>query len=394
MAEGIRKRHSRACRAHSGRHCNCHPSWEAWVWHPRERKKERQSFPTEAAAKSWRRQATIEIEQGRRRAPTKLTLREAAQAWLDDARSGVVLTKSSTRYKPSVLRSYETSLGRHVLDDLGGAKLSEIRDVDLEGLVARLRTEGLSASSVRNAIMPLRAIYRRHHREVPVNPTRGLDLPAVEGRRDRIADPTEAAVLIAAAPAEHHALWAMAFYTGLRLGELRALRWSEVDLAKGVVRVEWSWDPKAGRIEPKSKAARRTVPIPSVLRDILVEHRVKAGDEPGFVFGKTPETPFSPATVDQRTKRAWKAFGLRPITLHEARHTFASLMIAAGVNAKALSTYMGHSSVTITYDRYGHLMPGSEREAAELLDAYLSAAEKAAEEAARQADLAAGLRAA
>ena len=57
--------------------------------------------------------------------------------------------------------------------------------------------------------------------------------------------------------------------------------------------------------------------------------------------------------------------------MHEARHTYASLMIAAGVNAKCLQTYMGHSSVTITYDRYGHLMPGNEEEAAELLDAYL-----------------------
>jgi integrase len=62
---------------------------------------------------------------------------------------------------------------------------------------------------------------------------------------------------------------------------------------------------------------------------------------------------------------------LEQITLHEARHTFASMMIAAGVNAKALSTYTGHAAVAITYDRYGHLMPGNEAEAAGLLDAYL-----------------------
>jgi integrase len=66
------------------------------------------------------------------------------------------------------------------------------------------------------------------------------------------------------------------------------------------------------------------------------------------------------------------------VGLHEARHTFASLMIAAGVNAKALSTYMGHTSVTITLDRYGHLMPGNEEEAAGLLDAYLERADTAA----------------
>jgi integrase len=78
---------------------------------------------------------------------------------------------------------------------------------------------------------------------------------------------------------------------------------------------------------------------------------------------------------------AWRQAKLQPITLHEARHTFASLMIAAEVNAKALSTYMGHANISITYDRYGHLMPGNESEAVERLDAYLARAtdaEKAA----------------
>jgi integrase len=73
----------------------------------------------------------------------------------------------------------------------------------------------------------------------------------------------------------------------------------------------------------------------------------------------------------ERAKQKLKP--IPPIGLHECRHTFASLMIAAGVNVKALSTYMGHSSIAITLDRYGHLMPGNEEQAAELLDAYLSA---------------------
>jgi integrase len=64
--------------------------------------------------------------------------------------------------------------------------------------------------------------------------------------------------------------------------------------------------------------------------------------------------------------------GLEPLKLHEARHTFASLLIAAGANAKAITTYMGHSSIQVTYDRYGHLMPGSETEVAGLLDTYLA----------------------
>jgi integrase len=74
----------------------------------------------------------------------------------------------------------------------------------------------------------------------------------------------------------------------------------------------------------------------------------------------------------ERARERWGDEGLERLTPHDARHTYASLMIAAGVNAKALSTYMGHANIAITLDLYGHLMPGSEAEAATLLDAYLA----------------------
>jgi integrase len=99
---------------------------------------------------------------------------------------------------------------------------------------------------------------------------------------------------------------------------------------------------------------------------------MRTGRTHGFAFGEA-SAPFGPDSVRRRANGAWQKAGLRPITLHESRHTFASLMIAAGVNAKALSTYMGHSTITITLDRYGHLMPGNEAEAAGLLDTYLQA---------------------
>ena len=94
--------------------------------------------------------------------------------------------------------------------------------------------------------------------------------------------------------------------------------------------------------------------------------------------GASPSTtPFSASSVSERALRAWKVADLQAICLHDCRHTFASLMIAAGVNAKALSTFMGHANISITLDRYGHLMPGAEGEAAGLMDAYLQAAHAA-----------------
>ena len=161
-----------------------------------------------------------------------------------------------------------------------------------------------------------------------------------------------------------------------------ALRWQDVDLAAGIIRVERGWDDREGVIELKSRAGRRRVPMIPELRELLIEHRLLTGRAAGLVFGRDAETPFSRAVSD-RADAAWEAAGLDRITLHECRHTFASLMIAAGVNAKALSTFMGHANISITLDLDGHLMPGSEAEAAGLLDAYLTAQHAGAEERAR-----------
>ena len=147
-----------------------------------------------------------------------------------------------------------------------------------------------------------------------------------------------------------------------------------MDFDRGVIRVISPEDRKAGPVAPKSRAGRRTVPTAGALRVHLAEHRLQSGRADGLVFGRTPDAPFDPSTVVDRARKTWAKAGLTSIGLHECRHTFASLMIAAGVNAKALATYMGHASVTVTYDCYGHLMPGNESEAAALLDAYLERA--------------------
>jgi integrase len=376
VASGIQVRHSKLCPTRGGGACRCKPTYQANVWSAREGKRIFKTFPTLAAAKAWRADTQVALRRGIVRAGASPTLRAAAEAWLGGVHSGAIRNRSGHRYKPSAIRGYEAALVSRVLPALGSERLGDIRRIDLQDFADELCAEGLDASTVRNTLMPLRAIFRRAlaRGEVAVNPTTGLELPAVEGRRDRIASPAEAAALLAALPERDRALWATALYAGLRRGELLALQWEDVDLAAGVIRVERSWDAQEGIVAPKSRAARRTVPIAAVLRDHLVEHKLRSGRRVGLAFGTNYAQPFTPSNVRNRANAAWQRAGLQPIGLHECRHTFASLMIAAGVNAKALSTYMGHSSVTITYDRYGHLMPGNESEAASLLDGYLARA--------------------
>jgi len=273
------------------------------------------------------------------------------------------------------VRAYDQALRLRVFPTLADVAFYRVRRVHLQDLVDQLVAAGVAPATINTTVGALGAIYARavHRDELDVSPTTGVRVPAARNGRERFATPDEAVRLLAAAPACDRAVWATAMYAGLRRGELMALRWEDLDLSAGVIRVERSWDAKEGEIEPKSAVGRRTVPIPLVLRAHLVEQRIRTADPDGRVFGAGAR-PFSPTRVRDRAAKAWGRAECAPITLHQARHTFASLMIAAGVNAKALSTYMGHANISITLDRYGHLMPGNETEAAALLDAYLERA--------------------
>lgn len=368
-------RHRRGCGEFAGERCTCAPSFQAQVWSPRDKRPIRKTFASAVEARVWREETQVAVRKALVRAPSHVTLAEAAERWLVEARAGVVRTRSGDRYKPSAIRSYECAL-RMVLPQLGHLRLSSVTRARLQEYVDARLLAGRAPSTVRNAVLPLRAIYRRalQRDEVSHNPTVGLALPANRSKRDRVARAEEAALLIEAAPVEYQALWAVAFYAGLRRGELLALQWEDIDLDANLIHVTRSWDPVEGFVLPKSRAGTRRVPVIPALRARLLAHRLRQGrGVDGFVFG-TAERPVNPAAVSWHSDKAWREAGLTPLTLHECRHTYASFMIAAGVNTKALSTYMGHTSITTTIDRYGHLLPGNETQAADLLDRWLAMA--------------------
>jgi integrase len=369
-------RHSRRCESRAGAACSCTPSYQAQVWSRRDGKTIRKTFRNLAAARAWRHESQVALNRGTLRAPSPTALRQAAEEWLLAAEAGIIRTRSGDPYKPSAIRSYKQALNAKVLPELGNLKLTAITTNALQDLADQLVSEGLSPSTIRNTLLPLRALYRRAlvRGDVAINPTLKLSLPAVRGQRERVARPDEAAALINAVPLSDRAIWATAVYAGLRLGELQALDWNQIDLEENLINIERSWDRVAGFIEPKSRSGKRRVPITNTLRNHLINHRLHQGTGGhGLLYpNHNRDRPFNPSTINLRARTAWTNQQLTPITLHECRHTYAAYMIAAGVNAKALSIYMGHASITITLDRYGHLLPGNEYQAAQLLDTWLT----------------------
>ncbi len=378
--EGIVLRHARGCHLRTGGRCSCTPSYQAQVWSAREQKTIRKTFPTLAEARSWRHESQVALRNGLLRSSSKVTLDQAATAWLSAAAAGLARTRTGEAYKPSAIRAYRQALNHRVLPTLGAKRLTAITHTMLQDFADQLAAQGLSASSVRNTILPLRAIFGRAHRrnDVAINPTLKLTLPAVRSHRERVAAPTEIKPLLDALQAQDRAIYATALYAGLRLGELQALQWDDIDLTTNLIHVKRNWDRQAGFVAPKSRAGTRRVPITNALRRELLNHRLQQGKGgQGFVFpNKHGTKPFNPGTLKLHTD-TWTKNGLNPIGLHECRHSYAAYMIAAGINTKALSTYMGHSSITITLDRYGHLLPGNETQAAHLLDTWLTNATSA-----------------
>jgi Phage integrase family len=199
--------------------------------------------------------------------------------------------------------------------------------------VDRLAADGLAAATISTTITPLRAIYRRARQlgEAQNNPTTGLSVPSVNRRQQRFATvPQVEAMLDKLDSAKDRALWATAFYAGLRRGELMGLWREEVDLATGLIRVERGWDQCDSEVAPKSKQGRRKVPLPAALRDRLAEYLID-GPKSGRIFVGARDSY-------ERGRKAAEAADVEPPTLHECRHGYAALMIAPGVNVKALST--------------------------------------------------------
>jgi integrase len=389
--EGVRPRHSERCASkRTGGACDCDPPWEASVWSTFDKRKIRKTLPTRQAAIKWRRKHYGLAESGQLRAPTRMTLAETAYTWLAMARSGEIRNRSGRTYKPSTLRTIEGDFRLRLIPELGTHFMSDIERSDLQARVNAWQARH-SASKVHACVNAARVLWRDFdlvtgaNNLLVIDPTKGLRLPAVPLTRERIATADEAHRLITALDEEDQALWGSAMYAGIRLGELRALRAEKIDLSLKRIKVHAGWDQYEGEIDTKTEKGRRTTVVIDLLEDLLIRHLERTGRSGrDLVFGKTASEPFCPGTIHNKAKRAWKEARqledkadtipegerIRPIGLHDSRHTAVSHMLDAGITIDKVSKFMGHASITVTIDRYGHLLPGGEAEAAEILNEY------------------------
>jgi len=176
-------------------------------------------------------------------------------------------------------------------------------------------------------------------------------------------------------------LFARAMLTGLRQGELLALRWQDVDLDGGILAVRHTLTRRDGKpvlTAPKTNKSRRTLALPAAAIAVLkdqrkrqLESRLFAGSrwhDWELVFGSSVGTPLNPANVSHRLTAILDAAGLPHQRFHDLRHCCASLLLAQGIPAKTIMEQLGHSQISLTLNTYAHLAPALMKDAADALD--------------------------
>jgi integrase len=304
---------------------------------------------------------------------SKETVAEFVTRWLRDWATANTSNKTYSRY--------EELLRLHLVPHLGTKRIQRLRATDLQSLYATLqRDKGLAARTVLHVH---RAVHRmlRHAAQwgvVHQNAATLVDAPSVQEAEIDILTPGEVqAVLRTLKGQPIYALATVALGTGMRRGEMLALRWQDVDMNDAVLRVERSLEQttKHGLVfkAPKTKHGRRTVTLPPTTVTELRTHwrlqqefRLATGQgraNDGLVFSENDGSPRSPNAVTKAWSKAMEKAGIEA-TLHSLRHTHASTLIASGLDVLTISRRLGHGSPAITLKVYGHLFKTDDRAAA------------------------------
>ena len=269
--------------------------------------------------------------------------------------------------KPATQRSRRSSLRAHLKPYFGGKRLNEITRRDLARFKRKLLGKGLAKKTVNNHLGILSSMMNTAVDWAVLESAPKIKwLKTPESEWDFL-DFDEADRLVAAAKAttEHYAMIATALKTGMRLGELCALRWQDIDLVRGQIRVCRQANRRTVST-PKSNR-RRDIDIPRELVELLKEHRKVTKLRGNLVFSSPEGEMLCRDNVKRDLPRACRKAGLREVGWHALRHTYASHLTMLGVPLKMVQELLGHATMEMTM-RYAHLAPDVKKQAVQLLD--------------------------
>ena len=296
------------------------------------------------------------------------------------------------KMRPSTYLTYHGYIENHIKPQLGKIPLNDLTTLHLqqfykkllaEGRVERIEAQkqpkGLSTKTVRNIHQIISSALKLavEQRLIAHNPADGCALPKVEHKEMKTLTADQlSAFFREAMDSGVYELYYLDLATGLRRGELLGLKWTDVDLVRGVLKIQRAISRQNGKVVEaplKTKNAYRTLPLSADAIDVLVQQRRKTGNSE-WVFPSPTGGPMSPDSVLHMLHRVLKRAGLPKVRFHDLRHTFATLALQNGVDIKTVSGMLGHFSTGFTLDTYAHVTTSAKREAAKTMGSILSGA--------------------
>lgn len=296
------------------------------------------------------------------------------------------------KVRPSSHQTYRGYIDNHIKPNIGDVPLNKLSSLHLQKLYKKLlaggrverveskgQPKGLSAKTVRNINQVISSAmdFAKDQKFISSNPTDSCALPKLEHKEMKTL-PVEqlASFLREAKESGVFELYYIELATGLRRGELLGLKWEDIDLSQGNLRLQRQIARINGEIIEaplKTKNAYRTLPLSTDAVDVLREQRKKSGNSP-YVFPSPTGGPISPDSVLHMLHRVLKRAGLAQVRFHDLRHTFATLALQNGVDIKTVSGMLGHYSAGFTLDTYTHVTTSAKKEAANTMCSILSGA--------------------
>jgi integrase len=333
----------------------------------------RKQFATRREAEALRVQIESQQKAGTWRPDAgKVTVKEACDLYLEHCRGRMERRERMTRHN---LKVYEGHVRNHILHaghGISAIKLAQLTARTVGDLRDALRDAGVSVPTTRKVLATLHGVlaYAIGRDLIAVNPVHGVK---VIGRRDegarKIMPPSkdDLRTLIEVADPDFRIKLVVASATGLRAGELHALRWRRVDLEKGEVTVETRVDAYGDEDVTKTAAGIRSVPLGATVAQMLKAWRLKARyarDEDLVFANRLGGYVGHDNMVKRRFKPLFEKTGVAPFNWHALRHFAISTWIESGLSPKTVQSFAGHSSLQVTMDRYGHLFPSEDHQQA------------------------------